>query len=140
MPPLTRWYIKTSLVYFMLALVAGVVLAAQQARADILPTINLSPVYIHLLVEGWITMLIVGVAFWMFPVYTHEQPRGSISLGWASFLLLNFGLALRVISEPASAMAQAPRFWGYLLAVAALLQWLGGIAFVTNTWARVKGR
>lgn len=140
MPSLTRWYIKIALVYFFLALVAGIFLAARQVWTNLLPSTDLSPVYIHLLVEGWITMLIIGVAFWMFPIYTHEQPRGSLRLGWASFILLNFGLLLRIIVEPASGMAGASHYWGGLLAAAAVLQWLGGIAFVANIWARVKGR
>jgi hypothetical protein len=28
--------------------------------------------------------------------------------------------------------------FGILLAASALLQWLGGLAFVANTWGRVK--
>ncbi len=140
MPPLTRWYIKTALVYFILALASGVLMAAQQAGVRVLPAIGLYPVYIHLLVEGWITSLIIGVAFWMFPVLTHDHPRGSVSLGWSSYLLLNAGLVLRIIAEPANALAAAPHYWGILLAAAALLQWAGGMAFIANTWARVKGR
>lgn len=140
MPLLTRWYIKTALVYFILALVAGVFLAAQQTWVKVLPSAGLSPVYIHLLVEGWITLLIIGVAFWMFPIYTHELPRGSESLGWTSYILLNSGLILRIIAEPASEMANAWHYWGFFLVAAALLQWLGGILFVANTWGRVKGK
>ena len=135
MPAITRWYIKTSLVYFILALIAGLFLAAQNLWKSFLPLIGLFPAYIHLLVEGWITMLIIGVAIWMFPKYSREQPRGNVRLGWASYILLNAGLVLRVISEPVVSPAAV---WGILLIVAALLQWLGGMAFVFNTWSRVK--
>jgi hypothetical protein len=98
-----------------------------------LPYNSLFPVYIHLLVVGWITLLILGIAYWMFPKYTRDLPRGSELLGWSSYILLNAGLALRVISEPLNALADAPgSLWGTLLAVAALLQWMGGMAFVTT--------
>ena len=139
MPVLTRWCIKTALVYFIMALAAGVFLAISETWDEVIPSASLDPVYIHLLVEGWITMLIIGVVFWMFPKYTRDLPRGSVKLGWASYLALNAGLALRVISEPASSMAEASgSVWGILLAAAALLQWLGGMAFVLNTWGRTK--
>lgn len=139
MPPLTRWYIKTALVYFVLALVVGLLLAAQNVVEGLRSLAGLFPVYIHLLVQGWITMLIIGVVFWMFPKYTRELPRGSESLGWASYILLNAGLLLRVIGEPGNAMAgSAGNLWGILLAASAVIQWLGGIAFVVNTWGRVK--
>jgi Trk-type K+ transport system membrane component len=139
MPPLTRWYIKTALVYFILALTAGLLLALPGSLAGVIQSLGLFPVYIHLLVEGWITFLIIGVAYWMFPKASRERPRGSESLGWASYVLLNAGLILRVIGEPLNSQAGGSiSIWGYLLAVSALLQWLGGMAFVVNTWGRVK--
>jgi uncharacterized membrane protein len=139
MPPLTRWFIKTALVYFVLALVTGLLLALQNIWEGLRSISGLFPVYIHLLVQGWITMLIVGVVFWMFPKYTREQPRGSERLGWASYGLLNAGLLLRVVGEPLNAsLPSAANLFGMLLAASALLQWLGGLAFVANTWGRVK--
>ena len=59
------------------------------------------PTYLHLVTVGWLTNLIFGVAFWMFPRYTAESPRGSDALGWASYAGLNAGLLLRLIGEPA---------------------------------------
>jgi hypothetical protein len=49
------------------------------------------------------------------------------------------GLLLRLISEPANALLASPAStWASLLVTAAFLQWLGGMAFVINTWSRVK--
>jgi hypothetical protein len=134
MPRLARWYIKAGLVYLVLALLVGVLL---QARTVIdLPgwAGRLQPVYLHLLIVGWITQLIIGVAYWMFPKFTREQPRGSETLGWLTFGLINAGLALRTIAEP-----QAGDL-GWVLAASAVLQVIAGWLFVINTWARVKER
>jgi cbb3-type cytochrome oxidase subunit 1 len=139
MPRLARWFIKAGLLYFVLALVTGVLL---QARTVIdLPSwiSTLNPVYIHLLSVGWITQLIIGVAYWMFPKFTKEQPRGSETLGWATFTLLNIGLILRVIGEPRVTMHSEPDL-GWMLAVSAVLQTAAGWLFVINTWSRVKER
>ncbi len=139
MPPLTRWFIKTGLVYFVLALALGALLAAQQVWNFTLPYSSIFPTYVHVLVVGWLTLLILGVANWMFPKFSANLPRGSGTLGWASYIFLNAGLALRVVCEPANALENVPgSTWGILLAIAAILQWLGGLAFVANTWARVK--
>jgi heme/copper-type cytochrome/quinol oxidase subunit 1 len=97
----------------------------------------LSPVYFHLFMVGWVTQLIAGVAYWMFPKFTKQQPRGYDSLAWATYWLLNAGLLLRVLSEPMQAIDPQP-WWGWTLVLAAVLQWLGGMAFVANTWPRVK--
>lgn len=139
MPPLTRWFIKTSFLYLILSLFVGAILGAQLIWNFPPASINLSPTYFHLLAEGWITMLIIGVIFWMFPKFSLQRPRRSLGLGWASYVLLNLGLLLRLISEPVITSMNNPLpSWGILLTLAALLQWLGGMAFVFNTWARVK--
>lgn len=89
-----------------------------------LPTTG--PVYVHLLVVGWITQVIFGVAYWMFPRHSRDTPRGSA------------GLVLRVLAERVYTLHSTLGF-GWVLAVSALLQWLGGMAFVVNSWPRVKG-
>ncbi len=139
MPRLARWFIKAGLLYFVIALATGVL---YQARTEIdLPTwvSTLNPIYVHLLAVGWITQLIIGVAYWMFPKFTKEQPRGSETLGWATFALLNAGLVLRIISEPRVTMRADPDL-GWLLAASAVLQTAAGWLFVINTWSRVKER
>ncbi len=138
MPAITRCMIKTSLAYFLLALLIGLF----QALSALLPTAGwlqvlrgVEPTRIHILVIGWITMLIFGVAYWMFPKYSREKPRGTAGLGWASYGLLNAGLILRIISESA---ARPGTILGWLLVVSALLLWLAGAAFFVNTWPRIK--
>ncbi len=136
MPRLTRWFIKTSLVEFVLALVIGI----WMALAPSLWGSALSwtfPVYIHLLAFGWLTQLIFGVAFWMFPKFTLDKPHASEFLGWVCYGLLNLGLLLRAVGEPLNT-TRPSSIWGGLLVISALLQWLAGLAFVVDIWGRVK--
>jgi len=137
MPRLTRWFIKSALLYFVAALIVGVAFMARLVAE--LPALvgALGPTYFHLFMVGWVTELIFGVAFWMFPKFTTEQPRGNEMLGWATYVLLNAGLILRAFGEPLMTVQPDPVF-GWLLAASAVLQWLAGMAFVINTWRRVK--
>jgi hypothetical protein len=134
MPVLTRWFIKAALLYFVLALCAGLLLALPAGS----PVSGLFPVYLHLLTFGWLTQLIFGIALWMFPKYSSAEPRGHAWLGWGTFILLNAGLLLRVIFEPLSSSNVLLPFSGWMLIVAAVLQWLAGLAFVANTWTRIR--
>lgn len=138
MPLLTRLFIRTALAYFAAALITGVLTTAR----PVLPVAGagLRPVYFHLLMVGWVTQLIVGVALWMFPKHSQERPRGSDTLSWATYILLNAGLILRAVAEPLMATRIMGEGWGRLLAASALMQMLAGWAFVANIWARVKER
>ena len=130
MPLLTRTFIKTALVYLALALLLGILLTLHVSN-------GFFPVYIHLLVFGWLTQLIFGVVYWMFPKYSSQLPRGREALSWVTYGALNIGLILRAIAEPLQA-SQANNLFGALLVLSAILQWLAGVAFIANTWQRVK--
>jgi cbb3-type cytochrome oxidase subunit 1 len=134
MPRLSRYFIKAGLIYFVIAQAVGLLMLIQPD-----PFGRLRPVYLHLLMVGWITQLIIGVAYWMFPKQSKEHPRGSEKLGWMIFITLNAGLLLRTIGEPLLTLQSQVNVGG-LLAVAALLQLVAGWAFIANTWTRVKER
>jgi len=135
-PPLTRWFVKAALVYFIGALLLGILLQAEPVRA--LPALQVAwPTYVHILVVGWLTQLIFGVAFWLFPRYSAERPRGSERLGWATFALINVGLVLRVVAEPLAGLGYRV---GVMLVASAVAQSLAGMAFVANTWPRLRER
>jgi hypothetical protein len=139
MPAVTRWFIKAGLAYFVAALLIGVALTAPGVL-PVPPSIAVwGPVYFHFFMVGWVAQLIFGVVYWMFPRYTREQPRGSETLALATFILLNAGLVLRAIGEPVNSLWPGP-FWGGVVALSALLQWVAGMTFVLNTWTRVKER
>ncbi len=139
MPRLTRWFVKASFVYLVGALLALWTLPA--VRVGLLPSsfTAWSPAYVHLFTLGWLSQLIFGIAHWMLPMYTKEQPRGRESLVWGTWITVNAGLLIRAAVEPV-ATAQPGSVWGWLLVLSATLQWLGGVLFVINTWPRVKPR
>lgn len=58
MPTLTRWFHKAALIYLILALCVGILLALPGETL----ISGLFPVYIHTLAFGWLTQLIFGVA------------------------------------------------------------------------------
>ncbi len=139
MNPISRWYVKTALIYFIAALAVGLLLATQ-SFVEWPPLVGaLTPEYFHLFMLGWVAQLIFGIVFWLFPTLSKERPRGSERLAWTTYALLNSGLLIRVVSEPLNALSPGS-WWGWLLVLSALLQWLAGMGFILNTWGRVKGK
>jgi len=139
MPKLSRWFIKAGMLYFVFSLMLALAIKVQTGFPfwDALSFVE--PVFYHALMVGWITQIIFGVSIWMFPRHTRERPRGSERLGWATFYLLNIGLLMRIIAEPASVAAPSA-IWNVALIFSAVLQWLAAIFYVFNIWKRVKGK
>jgi hypothetical protein len=144
MPALSRYFIKIGLLYLVVALLMGTIMRLQ-------PIMNwsgqiqlLRPVYLHLIFIGWVTQLIMGVGYWMFPKLSREKPRGNERIGWAVLILLNTGLILRSISEPGILMSGTDTTrrtsFAWLLALASMLLLFAGWLFIFNTWGRIKER
>ena len=129
MPPVSRAFVRTALGCLAAGLAAGV-LGALPGGGLHVPA--LEPVRVHLLVVGWLTGLVVGVAHWLFPARGRDRPL------WAVYALLYGGLGLRVVAEPARA-AGAGGPWGTLLALSALAQAAALLAFAAVLWPRVRG-
>lgn len=139
MPLLTRWYIRSALLYLVLALLLAIALALP-SQVPLPPVIRaMNPAYFHLFLVGWVTQMIFGVIHWLFPIVSRAAPRGNERLGWLSYACLNVGLLLRVISEPWMAIRPQSGL-GWLLALSAVLQWLAAVLFVILAWPRVKER
>jgi len=139
MPPQTRWHIKSAFVYLAVAMLLGIGLAMGAVVQIPVWLAYLSPSFFHLIMVGWVTQMIMGVIFWMFPIVTRARPRGNEKLAWAVYIFLNGGLILRVLCEPLNAM-NPQDIWGWGLVVSALLQWVAAVLFVYNSWPRVKER
>lgn len=123
----------------MVDLVVGLWLAFGAGGGFIFIPAGLTPLYFHLLMFGWITQLIIGVAYWMFPVFSRAQPHGGEMLAWVTFMLINCGLVLRAVGEPLNEVYPGA-IWGWVLLLSAILQCLAGLGFAVNTWPRIKER
>jgi hypothetical protein len=139
MPPLTRWFIKAAMASLVLAFLTRAIMVLLPMWGVQNVAGALAPVFLHLFMWGWVSQLIFGVVYWMFPKYSKELPHGHEGLWLATFWCFNIGLILRVIGEPLH-LLRPEALWAWLTSLSAVLQWLAGIAFVANTWGRVKER
>lgn len=135
MPTITRWSLRAGLLYLVAGLAAMAAVSA--AGAGWLPAGWLAwrATALHLLTVGWLTQLIWGVAFWMFPTASRQRPHGREGWMAAGFVLLNVGLLLRVAVEPT---LRGAAWGGAALAVSGLLQWFAALLVAAALWPRVR--
>lgn len=136
MPTLSRWCLRAALAYLVAGMAVGSWMLILQAKRGFGPGAPWPVLHTHLLLVGFLLLMIFGVAFWMFPKVAGQRPGAD--LGWVAFALLNAGLLLRVPAEPLSDRGRGAAAWDVLLGVAAVLPALAAVAFAVAIWPRVR--
>ena len=137
MPPLVRRYIKTSLVFLMVGLLLGGYLIIAEFVIGRFPPRLFITAHVHLLLVGFMLMIVMGVATWMFPKPVGESARYRPGLAEAVYWIMTLSTALRAVSEVAAPLAASPGL-RLTIAAAGIGQLIGAGLFVINMWSRVR--
>lgn len=134
MPLISRTFIKAGMVFFVLSLIAALIM-----EIDIAALPAIMPLFWHMLMVGWITQIIFGVSIWMFPGRNREEGFKAQKWGWLTFIFLNSGLALRIISEPLVGISTS-EIWKLMLVLSAILQLAAGLTYLIEMWPRIMSK
>jgi hypothetical protein len=136
MPTLSRWCVRAALVYLVGGMAMGSWMLVHDAVRGFTPGPPWPSLHAHVLLMGFLLMLVIGVAYWMFPRVQGRRPGREG--GWIAFGLINAGLLLRLLAEPQTTGADPATAWRVLLGVAAVLPALGALAFAVTIIPRVR--
>ena len=136
MTPLIRRYIKTSFVFLVSGLVLGAYIVVAQFLLDAYPPRLLVTAHAHLLLVGFMLMMVMGVATWMFPRPAREDSRYRPELAEAVYWVMTAATAVRAGAKLGVAAGALGLRW--LIAIGGLGQLAGAVLFVLNMWWRVR--
>jgi hypothetical protein len=149
-PATTRAFVKASILYLGLGSLLGALFLINRWIPFGAAILALKTSHVQFLVVGWLTQLIVGVAWWLFPplqiglrpdaplpVRRGQTQRGSEPLFWAAFGCLNAGVLLQAVFEPLYIWTGIG-FFSFLAGLSGLFLLAAAIAFVVNLWGRVR--
>jgi len=137
MPPLVRRYIKTSFVFLIAGLLVGAYAIVSRFVLGRHPSLLIITAHVHLLLVGFMLMIVMGVATWMFPRAARDDTRYRPELAETVYWMLSLSTALRAAAELLLAVTGAPAL-GWLVAAGGLAQLAGALLFVLNMWWRVR--
>lgn len=137
MPPLVRRYIKTSFVFLVVGLGLGGYITVGQFLLGAYPPRLVITAHVHLLLVGFMLMMVMGVATWMFPRPAREDPRFRPERAELVYWVMTLSTALRAAAELLAGLSTAPAL-RLLIAAGGLGQILGAVLFVLNMWSRVR--
>jgi hypothetical protein len=150
MPATSRAFAKASFAYLVVGSILGALLLFNRWLFLGATVGNLRVSHVQFLVVGWLTQLIMGVAWWLFPPLPlglrgdgpvpprrGQAQRGHEPLFWITFANLNTGILLRALFSPLHSWHPMPIF-ETLSNLADLFLLVAAIAFVINIWKRVR--
>src|SRR5262245_44532531 len=99
MTPLVRRYIKTSLIFLAAGLLLGAYIIVREFLLDVHPSPLLVTAHAHLLLVGFMLMIVMGVATWMFPRPAREDRRYRAELAEAVYWVMTIATVARAGAE-----------------------------------------
>src|SRR5262245_4506734 len=137
MPPLVRRYVKTSFVFLAWGLLLGGWIIVGEFLLGVFPPRLLITAHVHLLLVGFMLMIVMGVATWMFPRPARDDARYRPELAEAVYWIMTLATAARAAAEMAGPYVSVPAL-RWVITLGGLGQLAGAAVFVVNMWSRVR--
>lgn len=137
MHSLVRRYIKTAVAFLILGLAIG-------TRTLIRREIFLRPpnpyevsAHTHAILVGFVMMMILGVALWLFPRAERGEQRYDPRIAAAAYWLLTIGTGVRIAGELART-GSAAVWLRSTVVIGGLAQFAGIVLFFFTMWPRIR--
>jgi hypothetical protein len=135
---LVRLYLRTAFIFLALGLVTGLWIELQLATGGSISH-GMIVAHVHLLLVGFLLMMILGTALWLFPRSGRGQPIGPYpNLVALAYALLAAGTLVRATTEFFDVQLAGPA-WGFVGLGASTCQVAGILIGIVALWGRVRG-
>jgi heme/copper-type cytochrome/quinol oxidase subunit 1 len=132
-----RYFIKTSIAFLMLGLLSGLhmLYAMKITKSGFVP--GMITAHTHMLLVGFVLMMIMGVALWFFPRAEKEDKRYNPALIWITYFLMSAGTLLRFSFEILNSYLVI-QFFDIIITISGTFQVLAVILFFYSMWGRIR--
>jgi uncharacterized protein involved in response to NO len=138
MHSLVRQYIKTAIVFLFVGLAIGGWMIARRELWQRYATPYEISAHTHAIFVGFVMMMILGVALWLFPRPEKGDRRYQPALAAAAYWMLTTGTAVRIAGELLRQISNG--LWLRLGIVASAMLQIAALAlFFFTMWSRVRG-
>ncbi|MES1259660.1 MAG: NnrS family protein [Gemmatimonadota bacterium] len=137
MHSLVRRYIKTAIAFLIAGLLIGGWMIVRREIYDGFPTPFQTSAHTHALFVGFVMMMILGVALWLFPRPDKEDTQYRPALAEAAYWLVTVGTASRVAGELARSTSGAT-WLRWTIVASGLAQIAGLLLYFYTMWPRIR--
>jgi len=137
MHSLVRRYLKTGISFLALGLGLGLWMMTERELFQRFPSRYVVSAHTHAILVGFVMMMILGVALWLFPRPAKEDTRYSPRAAEVAYWLVAGGTVLRVAGE--LARSGSTLTWLRVTTLAAgFAQVAGLLVFFYTMWSRIR--
>lgn len=137
MHTLVRRFIKTAIVFLAIGLVIGGDLIVRRELLGEFPNPYEVSAHTHAILVGFVMMMILGVALWLFPRPEKDDRRYDPAIATASYWVLTLATAARIGGELLRIGSTAP-WLRWTVALAGIAQVAGLLLFFHTMWGRIR--
>lgn len=137
MHTLVRYYIKTAICFLIVGLTIGGWMIVQRELLLTFPSQYEISAHTHVIFVGFIMMMIMGVALWLFPRPERADTRYRPAVARAAYWCVTIGTAARVAGELLRQSVGA-EWLRWAVVLSGLLQIAGFLLFFFTMWSRIR--
>ena len=137
MHALVRRYIKTAIAFLLVGLAIGGWMMVRRELAGRIPTPYEVSAHTHAILVGFVMMMILGVALWLFPRPEKGDARYQPRVAELAYWLVALGTAGRIAGELLRTGVHAA-WLRWLVVLCGMAQIAGIAAFFHTMWSRVR--
>ena len=132
-----RYFIKTSLAFLILGILAGLYMSFSKYIYQTGYSQELISAHTHLILVGSVMMMIMGVALWFFPRPEKDDKKYNPDLILITYWLMTIATALRFVSQVTASFYYIS--WvNTAIVIFSSLQVIAMILFFYSMWGRIR--
>lgn len=137
MHSLVRRFLKTAILFLVTGLIIGGWMIVQRELIGTYPSHYIVSAHTHAILVGFVMMMILGVALWLFPRPDKSDERYQPRVADIAYWLLTIGTATRITGELARIeLTSLSIRWIVVLASFAQIAGIG--LFFYTMWSRIR--
>ena len=137
MHSLVRRFLKTAVIFLLIGLTLGGWMMVRRELFGVFPSPYLISAHTHAILVGFVMLMILGVALWLFPRPDKDDVRYQPRVAGLAYWLVTLGTAARVAGELLRQI-EAAEWLRWLVVLAGLAQIAGIGAFFHTMWSRIR--
>lgn len=137
MHSLVRRYLKTGIIFLAIGLVIGGWMIVERELNGVYASRYLISAHTHAILVGFIMMMILGVALWLFPRPEKSDPRYQPKLAEAAYWLMTIGTSVRLAGELTRSISPSLAL-SWLIVISSFMQIAGIGVFFYTMWSRIR--